>query len=334
MMFWPVGGPQPPTLAAEAISPTEAELSWSDQSGGRARYEVRRDDELIATTAAGAETFTDEEATPEATHEYGVRAVAPYWTAVAGPTDSVTMPAETGVTGLLFPDYDVSPSGNKMIVLWNAGEGSTAPFPIYGGATYIWRAFPMAKVVNPLGYWSSLFRAQWGLPWEDGAVNYEYYGCHPYPDGPDNRAEWEISINGIDERVVPVEYDRWHTQVVTATTGKVVTFYFDWLAGIGAGFRVGPITQNAKTAQDDPAMWFGDTLWTQERYRGILRGFQYYDAVLTEEQINSEIATPGSVRTPWYLNLNPTPDDISDKSGAGHNPKWYSAAKASLWEGP
>jgi hypothetical protein len=235
-------------------------------------------------------------------------------------------------TGLLFPDLNVSAGTNKMIVLWNAGEGSTAPFDLYsGGATYIWRAYPIEKL-NPVDtYWSSLFRTQWDANWANGAVDFEYYCCHPYPDLADNRAEWEISINADDFRSVAVTYDRWYTQVVTATTAKAVTYYFDW-PNTGAGSRVGPITQDSRTTQTNPAMFFGDTLWQTERYCGILRGFQYYDALLTTQQIADEIATPGSVRTPWYLNLNPTPSDISDKSGNGNNPKWYSAAKASLWE--
>jgi hypothetical protein len=243
---------------------------------------------------------------------------------VRGPQD-----VEGPETGLLFPDYDVSVSSNKMIVVWNAGEGSTAPFPLYGGATYIWRAMPMQKLNE--GYWSSLFRTEWTNDWDGNAVLKEYYCCHPYPDPTDNRAEWEISMNGDDTRSVAVVYDQWYTQVVTATTGKVVTYYFDW-PNTGAGFRVGPITQDSRSAQTNPAMYFGDTRFNVERYRGVLRGFQYYDALLTTQQITDEIANPGSVRTPWYLNLNPTPDDISDKSGNGNNPKWFTAAKASLWE--
>lgn len=327
--FWPVGGPQPLTLTVEATSSTVAALSWSDRSGGRARYEIRRGGVLINTTAAGAQSYNDTAATPGATHEYEVRAVAPYWNAVAGPVDSVVMP--TTETGLLFPDYNVSASTNKMIAVWNAAEGSSAPFAIYpaAGATYIWRAMPRQKLNE--GYWSSLFRTEWTSDWDGNAVLKEYYCCHPYPDPTDERAEWEISMNGDDFRTVPVVYDQWYQQVVTVSAAKAVTFYFDW-PNTGAGSRVGPITQDSRSAQTNPAMYFGDTRFNVERYRGVLRGFQYYDALLTTQQITDEIASPGSVRTPWYLNLNPTPDDISDKSGNGHNPKWFTVAKPTLWE--
>lgn len=253
-------------------------------------------------------------------------------------SDSPSAVVTPGVeTGLLFPDYNVSASSNKMIVVWNAGEGSTAPFGLYpaGGATYIWRALPRQKANE--GYWSSLFRAEWTDDWAGDAVNKEYYCCHPYPDPTDERAEWEISMNGDDFRAVPVEYDRWHIQVVDVSPTKVVTFYFDW-PNTGASFRVGPITQDARSAQANPALFFGDTRYNVERYCGVLRGFQYYEerlasaGALSVEQVNAELADPGSVRTPWYFNPNPTPDDISDKSGNGNNPKWFTAAKASLWQ--
>ena len=43
-----------------------------------------------------------------------------------------------------------------------------------------------------------------------------------------------------------------------------------------------------------------------------------------------ELAVPGSVRRPWYLNLNPTPGDVTDKSGNGHHPSW-DGTTAQLW---
>lgn len=240
-------------------------------------------------------------------------------------------------TGLLFQDYNVLGSANKIIAVWNEGEGTVPPFPLYpaAGATYIWRATPLQKQNE--GYWSSLFRTQWTADWDTDAVLKEYYCCHPYPDPVDNRAEWEISINGDDFRTVPVEYGREHIQVVDVAPDKTVTFYFDW-PNTGAGFRVGPITQDARAAQTNPAMYFGDTRFNTERYRGVLRGFQYYEqrlasaGALSVTQVNAELADPGSVRTPWYLKINPTPDDISDESGNGNHPTWFSPARPLLWE--
>jgi hypothetical protein len=34
----------------------------------------------------------------------------------------------------------------------------------------------------------------------------------------------------------------------------------------------------------------------------------------------------------WYMNIDPTPSDISDKSGKGHHPVWADPDNtASLW---
>jgi len=79
----------------------------------------------------------------------------------------------------------------------------------------------------------------------------------------------------------------------------------------------------------------GDNPWNPgaEVWSGVLRGFQFYDAQLTPSQIAQEIAAPGSARQPWYLNLNPTPTDISDKSGNGHHPSWVGNLLPTLWTG-
>jgi hypothetical protein len=91
----------------------------------------------------------------------------------------------------------------------------------------------------------------------------------------------------------------------------------------------------AKPLAPNPAIIIGDAPWDAgyEVYSGVLRGFQFYDTVLTPDEIQREIDNPGSVRTPWYLNLNPTPSDISDKSGNGHNPAWVNANRPALWTG-
>ena len=35
----------------------------------------------------------------------------------------------------------------------------------------------------------------------------------------------------------------------------------------------------------------------------------------------------------WYLDINPTPSGVSDKSGKGHHSAWVSSSRASLWSG-
>lgn len=58
-------------------------------------------------------------------------------------------------------------------------------------------------------------------------------------------------------------------------------------------------------------------------------------AVATKLTTNAAVIAYCSANsiTPWYVNLNPTPSDISDKSGAGHDPAWLNANRPTLWEG-
>ena len=52
----------------------------------------------------------------------------------------------------------------------------------------------------------------------------------------------------------------------------------------------------------------------------------------TIEGFAQAIVDPLSVSGIFYLNLNPTPDDITDKSGQGNHPTWFTAERASLWQ--
>lgn len=55
-----VSEPVAPTdLAVAATRETEIDLTWTDENGGTAKYEVYRDGTLIDTTVAGASSYTD-----------------------------------------------------------------------------------------------------------------------------------------------------------------------------------------------------------------------------------------------------------------------------------
>jgi hypothetical protein len=51
-------------------------------------------------------------------------------------------------------------------------------------------------------------------------------------------------------------------------------------------------------------------------------------------EANSPLSTSAGSASIWYLNLNPRPDDISDKSGRGHHPAWVGNERPRLWTGP
>ncbi len=89
---------------------------------------------------------------------------------------------------------------------------------------------------------------------------------------------------------------------------------------------------------------FGDSPWyaglQHERFSGVLRGIKIFNKSLSESDVLAEaasdsLATGDGIANIWYMNINPTPSDISDKSGKGHHPAWADPNnKASLWTGP
>lgn len=204
----------------------------------------------------------------------------------------------------------------------------TSPLPAYP-ATYIWRAYPREQD----SYYTAFF---WG---NNGAfyAGQTYYGFDPYPDWSTDHAHfWEIAAPPGKDVVSGshVVYDRWYIQVAVCREHGSTTsydFYWDWP----------DMTKKLHYSVDEkapppiPVLAIGDAPWNggHEVWDGILRGFQFYDAALNEEQIAREIASPGSVRQPWYLNVDPTPDDIADESGNGNDPHWVGSERPAVWSG-
>lgn len=93
-----------------------------------------------------------------------------------------------------------------------------------------------------------------------------------------------------------------------------------------------------------PAMKFrfGASPWTasgsanEECPSGTFRHFLMYDRVLSLAEIQAKAALTEDDTTDvnvWYSNINPTPSDVSDKSGRGRSPAWANANRPSLYQG-
>lgn len=211
--------------------------------------------------------------------------------------------------------------------------------PMYP-ATYLWRV----KLRRQSGYYTTFF---WG---PDGPfTGASYYGAHPYPDGepkPGSRDhKWEMSIDGRDVvedangHSTQLGYDVWRTQALRVFddgSRKVHEFYWD-LPDTTKVIKVQLDRNYGQSAPLNPALTFGDAPWSlgNERLSGILRGIQLYSAALPPRDIVAESSVPGSTTTGasglWYLNLDPQPDDIADKSGRGHHPAWSGSGRATAW---
>lgn len=222
------------------------------------------------------------------------------------------------------------------------------PLAIYP-ATYLWWALPRRQA----GYYTAFF---WGnddgkndlrtFLWTPSGDADSYYGAHPYPrprpKGTDH--DWEISVLQQDIVHGVVEYDRWHRQALRVwadPSGKYHEFYWD-LPQTDRKHRVvfkAPRSWG-NVMPPAPALTWGDAPWApgNEVWNGVLRGIQVYSRCLSVGEILRESlqprATEAGRRSLWYLNSDPTPEDISDHSGHGHHPEWVGPERPALWQQP
>lgn len=269
---------------------------------------------------------------------------------------ALALPARAQVqTGLDFPGsvaVQNMPGPYPRTMRFKFTDPHLNGLPIYGpngrGVTYIWRAFPRQQP----GYYTAFF---WGnddgrndigtFLWADGGRAADtYYGAHPYPRGGGNATlhDWEIALEQGDPVNGAVQYGRWHTQALRvwadAQGNKHHEFYWD-LPNTDAAHRVERISPASygNRLPPAPALTWGDAPWqpSNEVWSGVLRGFQIYDTALSLPDILSEVAAPRSTAAGqgalWYLNLNPTPGDIADKSGRGHHPAWVGPLRPTLY---
>jgi hypothetical protein len=192
--------------------------------------------------------------------------------------------------------------------------------------------------------------------WDQGSSN-TYYGGHPYPRGGGGSTtthDWEVATDrggdyiytlagyGVSKTVVK---GAWYTQaLVVDGSARTVRFYIT-LPSTANGdiIEVTGLSSYGNINPPHPALTFGDSPWFQEYYgnerlSGILRHIKIFNRKLSQADILAEaasenLATTAGTANIWYMNINPTPDDISDHSGKGHNFAWANSNKAALWTG-
>jgi hypothetical protein len=259
-------------------------------------------------------------------------------------------------TGLNFPSNGDAPADAFVAFQFDNPQNNGLPLwgPSGQGATYMWKYRPRQQN----GYYVTFWWSQ-----ADGFFSAEngYYGGHPYPnDGvslPPLRDvgthNWEIAIIGQDiqqtrsgqnKRVVK---DVWYTQALkvvrTSANSKTLIFYTALPSTAPGDVIEYTVTSPGygETTPPTPKITFGDSPWydggyQHERLSGVLRGIKIFNRALSEAAILSEAASDSLASAEgqaniWYMNINPTPADISDKSGKGHNPSWATSDRATLW---
>ncbi len=266
-------------------------------------------------------------------------------------------------TGLDFPSNGDAPADAFVAFQWLDPQDSGLPIwgPDNRGATYIWKYCPRQQN----GFYVTMWYSRADGHFNHGTPLYDpYYGGHPYPfpprGGVDNpRHVWELAgledgrdtlgTGGFDDdaRARKVVKGVWYTQALRITYNpngtKVARFYIDLPAT-----RLSDYIEYRSTAAygnrtpRKPAITFGDSPWypdfQHERLSGVIRHIKIFAKSLYQKDILAEaasetLATAEGRANVWYMNINPTPDDISDKSGRGHDPAWAGPVRAGLYTG-
>ncbi len=338
--------PSDPTgLTATAAGASQINVAWTastDAGGsGLAGYRVERCPGAGCTSfaqiaTASANSYGDTGLTAGAGYSYRVRAVdgaGNLSTNYSNVASATTQTISTQSYGLEWP----GDGAVRRMLYWHN------PFPIYD-ATYIFKVYPRKKTSGLYRYYTMFF---WGndgtFIWDGGNAN-TYYGAHPYPvPAPGGPGQWEIAVNGGDYLTgTEVQWDRWYTQAFRAwRESPSIThheFYWDWPDTSKVISRTYVDSAWANSNPPTPAIvigqtpdlrgesWGGYPGW--EEFNGIIRGIQIYSGLLSLADIQSEIAGPQSTTAGqnlmWYLNVDPRPNDVTDKKGIGvaHNPSW------------
>jgi hypothetical protein len=275
---------------------------------------------------------------------------------VASAGTGIEFPANGNPVGNVYAFKFVDTASNGLPMWGTADGGVTIAWEIYpndpGGQYAYWVTFFMDENDGCFG--------DLGGPCT-GVGRHFYYGAHPYPwedtggngtfGGNSPTHAWEISTGvanpgdllrdtpgGSVTEIDVVAYDQWYSQaLVVEKSGTTITmtFYKNLPSTSDNDVTVYEGTQNFSTFSmpATPDLYFADAPWAanignHETMNGIFRNLKIWDGTKTESYLTSnanedtQLLKTGDSEL-WYHNPNPTPDDISDKSGStAHDPVW------------
>lgn len=130
----------------------------------------------------------------------------------------------------------------------------------------------------------------------------------------------------------------WYTQAKTCQTtgGNYVhrfypdlendpSYYIEWIVAVGT------FGSPSMKHRNGCSPWTGNGSSNDECLSGTLRYLLKYSRGFSAAEILAKLGRTTDDTTDadvYYSNINPTPTDVSDKSGKGHNPAWTSSAGA------
>lgn len=260
------------------------------------------------------------------------------------------------VYGLIFPSNGAS--GSNLALDWTGADMVPAH-----SHTAIWKA----RYIQQTGYYAVTWHCRADDSYAGGP---DYIGVHPYPcdgtadaDGQASAGHYGssytthyfevVSRGGLDYictaggTPLAVTKDQWYSQARTVeviNSGTQVRFrYWPDIENNSSYVieiieAIGDVTLSGNTLKFriGCSPWDTSGSTAGETVSGTLRHILQYDTALTLAQIQTKLALTAddtSDANIWYSNLNPTPDDVTDKSGAGHHPGWANANRPTLYTG-
>lgn len=251
-------------------------------------------------------------------------------------------------TGLIFPSNNVAGSDIGIDFL----GADMVPRLDH---TIIWKA----NYTDQAGYYAWCWHVFADNAWHGGSGA---YGCHPYPTtgahdgsgystggtGSSGTTHYHEIANGLDKisdggsgLVLQKGVWLWQARTCQTVGSNYVHTYWPDIQN-NPGFSITWITSTAPNTASFGALKFrfGASPWTatgsanEETPSGIFRHLLQYSRAMSLSEIQAKLALTSNDTTDvdrWYSNINPTPSDISDKSGKGHHPVWANANRPTLW---
>lgn len=231
------------------------------------------------------------------------------------------------ITALDFP-------GNGSAVAY-FDDPHTNGLPAYGtggaGVTYITKCYPKEK--DPVDFYGQIWWGDRG----DGVgypdVSKNYYAFHPFDTDP---ITWEIACGSEDITGDVVVFDQWYTQVFRCWISggnRYHEYYWDWP---DTSHNIKYMRTGSGSDPTDPIVLLGNNTWNEaEQWYGMLRGIQIYDTLFSMDSVTiAGLIGDTTSTTLWYANINPTPHDLTDHSGNGHDFAWdVTSDSATTWSG-
>lgn len=266
-----------------------------------------------------------------------------------------TIGSSEAVTGLDFPANTTAAA--TVYFIWSA-----ANTPDITPLTVMYRTAPKAQSAGPVSnsrYYTGWFigNISTGDPFSFLFLN-PYVGCHPFPNPSPSgtSSNWEIAIqqgdittddNGNSTDVVKDGTSYSQASVVTRIGNELrAKYYWHLRSNVNKVITYDSVDSYANRGGGPGSaygMCFGAAPWNPGNEEGcsIIRGIQVFQAALTLTQIQALEGVESNAAalvtaanqgvSHWYLNINPTPSDITDKSGNNRNPSWANANRPALW---